>query len=168
MNVKIEEISSIARKLHFEVAAARVDQEIDRAFRKIGKTAKIKGFRPGKVPLAVLEKYYAGEMEREVLGRLINETYFQALEDHAIPAVGEPRVVERSDIGRGLAFSYQAEIEVKPQVTAKDYLGIPLQKEAFSFDPQVIDGRLEELRASRGQLEVSSRDQAQTGDSVVI
>jgi len=168
MNVKIEELSSIARKLHFEVGAERVDQEIERAFRKIGKSAKIKGFRPGKIPLAVLEQYYGGQMEQEVLGRLINETYFKALDDHAIPAVGEPRIVDSSGVSRGQAFTYQAEIEVKPQVTAKDYLGIALQKEAFTPDPQVADGRVEELRASRAQLEVSPRAQAQTGDSVVI
>jgi trigger factor len=168
MNVRIEEVSSIAKKLHIEVAAERVDKEIERAFQKIGKTAKIKGFRPGKVPLSVLEKYYGGEMEREVLGRLINETYFKALDDHDIPAVGEPRIVDSSTIGRGQGFSYQAEIEIKPQVTAKDYLGIALQKEAFSFDPQVVDGRLEELQASRAELAVSARDQAQSGDSVVI
>jgi len=168
MNVRIEELSSIAKKLHFEVGAERVDQEIERAFRKIGKTAKIKGFRPGKIPLAVLEQYYGGQMEKEVLGRLINDTYFKALDDHAIPAVGEPRIVDSSGVSRGQAFTYQAEIEVKPAVTAKDYFGVALQKEAFTPDPTVVDGRLEEMRASRAQLEVSARDQAQSGDSVVI
>jgi len=168
MNVRIEEVSSIAKKLHIEVAAEKVDQEIERAFRKIGKSAKIKGFRPGKVPLTVLEKYYAGEMEREVLGRLINDTYFRALDDHAIPAVGEPRIVDSSGVSRGQAFTYQAEIEIKPEVTARDYTGIALQKEAFAVEPGVVDGRLEELRASRAQLEVSPRSQARTGDSVVI
>ncbi len=168
MNVKVEEISSIARKLHFEIGADRVDAEIERAFRKIGKTAKIKGFRPGKIPLAVLEQYYGGQMEKEVLNRLINDTYFKALDDHAIPAVGEPRIVDSSGVSRGQAFTYQAEIEVKPAVTAKDYVGVALQKELLTADPTVIDGRLEELRASRAQLEVSTREQAQSGDSVVI
>jgi trigger factor len=168
MNVRIEELSSIAKKLHFEVAAERVDQEIESAFRKIGKTAKIKGFRPGKIPLSVLEQYYGGQMEKEVLGRLINDTYFKALDDHAIPAVGEPRIVDSSGVSRGQIFTYQAEIEVKPTVTAKDYVGVALRKEAFTLDPTVIDGRLEELRTSRAQLEVSARERAQSGDSVVI
>ncbi len=168
MNVKIEELSSIAKKLHFEVAADKVDQEIERAFRKIGKTAKIKGFRPGKIPLAVLEQYYGGQMEQEVLGRLINDTYFKALDDHAIPAVGEPRIVDSSGVSRGQAFTYQAEIEIKPAVTAKDYVGVALRKEAFTPDAKVADGRLEELRASRAQLEVSTRKKAKTGDSVTI
>ncbi|MCM2264498.1 MAG: trigger factor [Desulfuromonadales bacterium] len=168
MNVKVEEISSIAKKLHFEIGADRVDQEIERAFRKIGKTAKIKGFRPGKIPPSVLEQYYGGQMEQEVLGRLINDTYFKALDEHAIPAVGEPRIVDSSGVSRGQVFTYQAEIEVKPTVAAKDYTGIALRKEKFELDPKLIDGRLEELRTSRAQLEVSSRDRAQTGDSVII
>lgn len=168
MNVKVEEVSSIAKKLHFEIGAERVDQEIERAFRKIGKSAKIKGFRPGKIPLSVLEQYYGGQMEQEVLGRLINDTYFKALDDHAIPAVGEPRIVDSSGVSRGQVFTYQAEIEVKPTVTAKDYTGVALQKEKFELDPKVIDGRLEELRTSRAQLEVSVRDRAQTGDSVIV
>ncbi|NJC88741.1 MAG: trigger factor [Desulfuromonas sp.] len=168
MNVKVEELSSIAKKLHFEIGAERVDEEIERAFRKIGKSAKIKGFRPGKIPLSVLEQYYGGQMEQEVLGRLINDTYFKALDDHAIPAVGEPRIVDSSGVSRGQAFTYQAEIEVKPTVTAKDYTGIAVQKEKFELDPKVIDGRLEELRTSRAQIEVSARAQAQTGDSVII
>lgn len=168
MNVRVEELSSIAKKLHFEVGAERVDQEIERAFRKIGKTAKIKGFRPGKIPMSVLEQYYGGQMEQEVLGRLINETYFKALDDHAIPAVGEPRIVDSSGVSRGQAFTYQAEIEVKPEVTARDYTGIAVQKEKFELDPKLIDSRLEELRTSRAQLEVSARDRAQSGDSVII
>lgn len=168
MNVRVEELSSIAKKLHFEIGAERVDQEIELAFRKIGKTAKIKGFRPGKIPQSVLEQYYGGQMEQEVLGRLINDTYFKALDEHAIPAVGEPRIVDSSGVSRGQAFTYQAEIEVKPTVTVKDYTGIAVQKEKFELDPKLIDGRLEELRTSRAQLEVSAREQAQSGDSVVI
>ena len=168
MNVRVEEISSIAKKLHFEVGAEQVDREIERAFRKIGKTAKIKGFRPGKVPQTVLEQYYGGQMEQEVLGRLINDTYFKALDDHAIPAVGEPRIVDSSGVSRGQAFTYQAEVEIKPTVSASDYTGIALKKERFEADEKLVDGRLEELRTSRAQLEVSSRDQAESGNSVTI
>ena len=168
MNVKIEEISSIARKLHFEIGAEHVDQEIERAFRKIGKTAKIKGFRPGKVPQSVLEQYYGGQMEREVLGRLINDSYFKALDEHDIPAVGEPRIVDSSGVSRGQAFTYQAEIEVKPEVSARDYTGIALKKERFEEDGKLVDGRLEELRASRAQLEVSGKEVAEEGHSVTI
>jgi trigger factor len=168
MNVKVEDVSSIKKKLSFEVASEQVDKEIRKALQKIGKTAKIKGFRAGKVPESVLEKYYGGQMEQDVLTSLINATYFKALQEHAIPAVGEPSIVESSGISKGEAFTYEAEVEIKPEVTARDYTKLSLEKEKFVPDPNAVEGRLEEMRASRSQVEVTERNTAQIGDSVVI
>ena len=168
MNIKVEDVSSIKKKLIFEVAPEKVDKEIGRAYKKIGKTAKVKGFRAGKVPESVLEKYYGAQMEQEVLTRLINDTYFQALQDHEIPAVGEPSILDSSGVNKGEAFTYEAEVEIKPEVTAKDYTQLSLEKETFVADPKLVEGRLEEMRNSRAQLEVTSRKKARQGDSVVI
>ena len=168
MNVKIEDVSSIKKKLSFEVAADQVDKEISKAFKKIGKTAKIKGFRAGKIPVAVLEKYYGAQMEQEVLSRLINDTYFQALQENAIPVVGEPNILDSSGIIKGEAFTYEAEVEIKPEITAKDYTKLSLEKEKFVADPKVLDSRLEEMRTSRAQVEPTTRKKAREGDSVVI
>lgn len=168
MNVKVEDVSSIKKKLIFEVAPERVEKEVRRAYKKIGKSAKVKGFRSGKVPESVLEKYYGAEMEQEVLTRLINETYFKALQENEIPAVGEPSIVDSSGVIKGQAFTYEAEVEVKPDITAKDYTKLALEKEKLVIDPKVVEARLEEMRTSRAQLEVSTRKKARSGDSVVI
>jgi trigger factor len=168
MNVQIEDVSSIKKKLSFEVAAEQVDAEIRKTYQKIAKTAKVKGFRPGKIPQAVLEKYYAPQMEEQVLGRLINDSYFKALVEHRISAVSDPEIVESSPLEKGKAFSYEAEVEVKPEIEVKDYTGLILQKESFEPDPQVVKDRLEELRVGRSQMEVSSREEARGGDFVVI
>ncbi len=168
MTVKVEEISSIKKKLSFEVPAETVDAEIEKAYRKIAKTAKIKGFRPGKIPQAVLEKHYAPQMEEQVLGRLINDTYFKALVEHRIPAVADPKIAENSALEKGKPFSYQAEVEVKPEIEAKDYTGLVLHKEKFEADQKVVDDRLEEMRASRAQVEATSRKKARGGDFVNI
>jgi trigger factor len=168
MNVKIEDVSTIKKKLIFEVAAEQVDKEIGKAFKAIGKTAKIKGFRAGKIPASVLEKYYGAQMEQEVLRRLINDTYFKALQEHEVAAVGEPEIVESSGINKGEAFTYEAEVEIKPEVTAKDYLNIALEKEKFVADDKAVEGRLEEMQTSKAKLEVTTRKKARKGDSVVI
>jgi len=168
MNVKVEEVSSIRKKLSFEVAAERVDKEIDKALRKIGKTAKVKGFRPGKVPVSVLEKYYGGQMEQDVLQRLISDTYFKALVDHDVAAVGEPSIVDSSGVIKGQPFTYAAEVEVKPEVEARDYTGLSLQKEELVMPEGLVEERLEELLESRTQLEATEREQAREGDTLVI
>lgn len=168
MNVKVESVSSIKKKLIFEVASEQVDKEIRKSFQKIGKTAKVKGFRAGKIPESVLEKYYGAQMEQDVLTSLINATYFKALQEHEVPAVGEPSIVESSGIIKGEAFTYEAEVEIKPEVTAKEYTKLSLEKEKFVADPKVMEGRLDEMRTSKAQVEVTKRKKARKGDSVVI
>jgi trigger factor len=168
MNVKIEDLSSVKKKLSFEVPAEQVDSEIQKAYKKIAKTAKVKGFRAGKVPQPILEKHYGPQMEEQVLGRLINDSYFKALVEHRIPAISDPEIIENSPLEKGKTFSYEAQVEVKPEVEAKDYVGIALQKEKFEPEAKVIDERIEEMRAARAQIEVTSRKTARSGDSVVI
>jgi trigger factor len=168
MDVKIEDISSIRKKLSFEVAAEQVDVEIEKAYSKIAKTAKIKGFRPGKVPRPVLEQYYAPQMEEQVLARLINDSYFKALSEHRIPAVSDPEIVESSPLERGKPFAYQAQVEVKPAVEAQDYQGLALKKEKFVPDSEMVDKRLEEMRGNRAGMEISARETAAAGDFVTI
>jgi trigger factor len=168
MNVKIEDISSIKKKLSFEVPVEKVDAAMDQALQKVAKTAKIKGFRPGKVPRKVVEQQYAPQIEEQVLTRLINDSYFQALVEHRIAAVSDPEILENSPIERGKPFSYEAQVEVKPQVEARDYTGLSLKKERLDSDDSVIDGRLEEMRTGRAEMQVSTREEAQKGDFVTI
>ncbi len=168
MNVKIEDVSNIKKKLQFEIDAEIVDTQIEKAYRKIGKTAKIKGFRPGKVPQKVLEQYYAPQMEQQVLTGLINDSYFKALVEHKIPAVSDPEIADSSSVEAGQPFTYEALVEVKPEVEAKDYTGLELEKEKYEFNDQVVEDQLREMQESRAQVEVSERDAARAGDSVVI
>ena len=168
MNVKIEALSSVKKKLSFEVPAERVDAEIGKAYQKIAKTAKVKGFRPGKVPQAILEKYYAPQMREEVLTRLINDSYFKAIAEHRIPAVSDPEILESGVPEMGVPFVYEAHVEVKPDVEAKDYTGLVLQKEKVAVGEQLIEERLEEMRNSRSQLKVSAHEDARIGDFVTI
>ena len=168
MEVKIEQLSAVKKRLSFELPVERVDSAIAKAYQKIGATAKVKGFRPGKVPLAVLEQYYGPQMEQQALNSLINDTYFKALTEHRIPAVSEPKVVESSPLAKGVVFSYKAEVEVKPELEPKDYSGIKLQKEKFVFDGKVIDDRLQEMRDGRAEIQPSKRKSAAKGDHVVI
>jgi len=168
MNVKIEQLTAVKTRLSFEVPAERVDSAIAKAYQKIGATAKVKGFRPGKVPLTVLEQYYGPQMEQQVLNSLINDSYFKALTEHRISAVSEPQVVESSPLAKGAVFTYKAEVEVKPELEPKDYTGLKLKKEKFVFDGKVIDDRLQEMRDGRAEIQPSKRKTAAKGDHVVI
>ncbi len=168
VNVKVEDVNSVKKKLQFEIEAAKVDAEIEKAYRKIGKTAKVKGFRPGKVPRSVLEKYYAADMEHQVLNRLINDSYLQALMDNKIAAVSDPEMLDSGSIEKGSPFTYSLLVEVKPEIEVKDYEGLVIEKEKFEFDEKFVDEQIAEMRNSRAETVVSEHDKARGGDIAVI
>lgn len=168
MNVQVEDVSSIKKKISVEVSADRVSEEIAKTYKKIAKSAKIKGFRQGKVPMSVVEKYYADQMQQEVIGRLINESYYKALVDHKVPAISDPSIEDSSVLEKDKPFTFEAHVEVKPEIEAKDFKGLELQKEIFEFDEQVVEDRLNEMLTSRASQEVVERDDAQSGDFVTI
>lgn len=168
MNVKVEDISSVKKQLSFEVPAARVDEEIEAAYKKLAKTAKIKGFRQGKVPRAVLERNYAASVEAQVVERLVSDSYFKALEEQKIIAVSGPEITDSGSLEKGKDYTFQAQVEVQPEVKAKDYLDLPLKKETFKDDETLVAARLEEMRLGQAKLEPTDRDEAQAGDTVII
>jgi trigger factor len=168
MNVKVEDISSIKKKLSFQIPVDTVDAEFDKAYKKLAKTAKIPGFRPGKVPRKVLERQYAPQIEAQVFDNLVNETFFKAVVDNKIDAVSAPEVVDNGPVKPGQAFEYEAEIEVRPEVTAKDYIGLELRKEIFAVDDKTVEDRLEDMRKHQAKVETSDRKVAQMGDITVI
>ena len=168
MDVQIENVSSIRKKLSFTIPAETVDGEIGKAFNKIAKTAKVKGFRKGKVPRGLLEQHYAPEMREQVVGQLINNSYFKALTDNEISAVSNPQIVESGDVEKGKAYTYAAEVEVKPEVEVKGYSDLRLEKEKFVAEEGVVDNKLEEMRASRTEMVESKRKTAREGDLTTI
>lgn len=168
MNVKVEDISSIKKKLSFEIPVATVDAEFGKAYKQLAKTAKIPGFRPGKVPRNVLERQYGGQVEAQVFERLVNESFFKAVVEHKIDAVSSPEVVDNGQPRVGEAFTYEAEVEVRPEIEAKDYIGLALKKETCDIDEQAVNERLEEMRRKQAKEEVSERTVARMGDIAVI
>ena len=168
MNVTVEDLSSIKKKLSLEIPADMVDVELENAYKKIAKTADIKGFRKGKVPRKILEQHYGPRAQYDAAGPLINNSLYKALLDNKIEAVSQPEVVQSGDVEAGKPFSYEAEVEVRPEVVAKDYTKLKLEKEKFSFDESAVEQQLEHMANSRMQLEVTSRKKARDGDTVVI
>lgn len=168
VDVKVEDVSSTRKQLSFEVAAEQVDTALDKAYRKVAKSAKIPGFRKGKVPRGLIEKQYMPQMQQEAIDELIRESYFKALVDKEIPAVGGPQITEAEPLEKGQPFKFTAEVEIKPEVEAKDYKGLELKKEKIELADDFVDGQLEEMRSGRAQMEPTSRKMAREGDFVTI
>jgi len=168
MKVTVEDLSPIKKKLSLEIDADTVDVELENAYKKISKTADIKGFRKGKVPKKILEQHYGSKAQYDAAGPLINNSLYKALLDNKIEAVSQPEVTESGAVEAGKPFLYEAEVEVRPEVVAKDYTKLKLEKEKFSFDETAVQQQLEHIVNSRTVLEVTSRKKARDGDTVII
>lgn len=168
MNVTVEDLSSIRKKLTIEIAAERVAAEIEKTYAKIAKSASIKGFRKGKVPRRLLEQQYAGRMGMDVAENLIKGSLYEAMVTHKVNPVSTPEIVDTASVAAEQSFTYTAEVEIYPEVVASGYDGLQLEKEKVVFDESVVDTRLQQLGESRTTLEVSSRKKAREGDTVIL
>jgi len=168
MSVTVEQVSSIKKKLTVEVAAEVVAEELESGFKKVAKSANLKGFRKGKVPRAMLEQHYGDRVKYDAINSLINNSLYKSMVDNKIEAVSQPEITETGEIDKDKPFTYSAEVEVRPEVEAKDYTGLELEKEILNFDEAVVEQQIEQMAASKVQLAVTKRKKAREGDTVII
>src|SRR6056297_205440 len=115
MDVTVEDISGVKKKLHIQVPHEQVEKELDAAYNNLKKNAKIKGYRPGKVPRSVLERKFRKDVHSEVAQTLIQNTLIEALREKDLPVLGTPDI-DPSELDPNQAFTYRATVEVKPQL----------------------------------------------------
>ena len=152
MKTELENVSSIKRKLKVEVPAPEVGQAYQESVSKIQKKAKIKGFREGKVPPAVVEKQFAAEIQQEAMERVVQKSYPKALEELKVFPVSQPRVIPGT-FSKEKEFSYTAEFEIRPEIVVKNYKGLKLEREKVDVDPKMVEGELTRLQQQMTQLE---------------
>jgi trigger factor len=145
------EAGPVARQLSVEVSAERVDRAFDRAYRELGRQARVKGFRPGKVPRSVLERLYGPAVAEDVERSLVSETLPEALEQAGVVPVAEPAVDARPPLA-GAGFRYEARVEVKPAIELPEISGLKGKRPAVAVAEAEIDRELEALRLRRAPL----------------
>jgi trigger factor len=148
MKVEVEEISSAKKRLIVEIEAKEVEQGLDKAYKELGKSAKIKGFRPGKVPRKLLEAKFGDQVVERVSEEVIKETLPKAVEENtSSPLAFE--VVEKGLAQAGRPLRYEALVQVRPDFEVRDYLGLEVKKERVRVTDDDVDRRLESMRESR-------------------
>ncbi len=166
--VQVEALSPIRKRFTIEVPPERVREAIDLAYRGLNRQVRLKGFRQGKVPRPILERYYRSQVEQEVASRLIQDSLAAAVTDHRIVPVATP-VIENATLEPGRPFAYTAVVEVKPDVEARDYAGLPVEEPAFVPDEAEVERRLQQLREAHARLRSPAEPRsAQRGDFVTI
>jgi len=168
MKTNFETISPVKKKLTVEVGSEEVDNKLKIAYRSVAKMAKIPGFRPGKAPKRILERYFGDQVSDDVIKGIISETFPKALQENDVFPLGTP-LLEKGDLKEGGAFTYSAIMEVRPEFELKDYLDIELEKEKVVLSDEDVKTRIEQIRQSHGKLTQVEEDRpVADGDYVVI
>ncbi|MDD5101176.1 MAG: trigger factor [Syntrophales bacterium] len=150
--VKIEDLSTVKKKLTFDIPWTDVKNELDAVYRTVGKKAKIKGFRPGRIPRGILERHYRKEAEEETVSNLVNRYYWETLQEKEIPAVMQPEI-DQKGIEEEKNFTFSATVEVEPVVEPRDYLGLDLEKEEPVVTEEDLEERMKEIRQMFATME---------------
>ena len=147
MQVTSEAVSGIARRLNVSVPTSRVNEQFEARLKRTAKTAKINGFRPGKVPLNVVRREYGAGIYQEVVNDVIRDTVFEAIQQEKINAVGMPNIdkVENKED----ALVYEATVEIYPEVEVKAFDSLEIERKASEVNDKDVDQMIENLQKQR-------------------
>jgi trigger factor len=168
MKVSVEEINSIKKKMNVEVPEDQVIKEVDSFYRELSRKAKIKGFRPGKVPRNILERHFKDYVKTEVIQKLIQESYPQALSEAKLHPISNP-LIDPGEMEGGKPFQYAATIEIKPEIKLEGYIGLKIEGKKEEVKDEEVEERLKNLQNIHAQLKtVSAPRPVQRGDFVIL
>ena len=167
MQITVSEVGGLTKKMKIVLPKEEVSKELDAGFRKIKNDARIKGFRRGKVPRHILEKTYGERVRAEVAEKLVQATYFDAVEKEKLDVVAHPEIKTPVFEEDG-SFSYEAEVDTRPQFELKEYKGFEIEKEEISVDDVEIDAEIDRLRKEMAPLRSIEKRAAQENDIAVV
>ena len=168
MKVTVEDRSSVKKVMHIEIPEADVKSALDDAYQTLKKTAKVKGFRPGKTPRGVLERLYKKDVNADVTGKLIQDAYVAALKETELKVVGSP-VVDPPELAGQADYRFDAEVEVHPEIADIDFAGLKLTKTLYKASEEEVDTQIKMMQKNLAKREPIDEDRpAQNGDFVQL
>lgn len=149
MQVSVETTSSIERRITIGVPAEQIETEVEQRLQQTGRTVRLNGFRPGKVPAKVVRKRFGGQVRQEVIGELMRNSYVEALGKEGIAPVGYPKF-EPKQLEEGKDFEFVAVVEVYPEIENVEFDGIELEKPTTEIKEKDIKEMIDVLRRQHG------------------
>jgi trigger factor len=165
MQASLETISSLERRLSVTMPLDAVNAEVETRLKRLARTVKLHGFRPGKVPMRIVEQQYGGQVRQEVLGDAVQKSFGEAVREKNLRVAGYPQIeVKSADVKVG-AFEYTATFEIYPEVTVGPLGGVSIARPKVEIGDAQVDKTVDILRKQRSVFEPVERAAA-AGDQV--
>jgi len=166
MQTSIETLSPLERRLNVDVPAEQIDREVEQRLRKLSRTVRLAGFRPGKVPLKIVAQHYGPQVRSEVIGDAVQNALAEAVRNQNLRVAGYPRI-ERKEGGDASQVSFSAVFEIYPEVKLGDVAGVRIDRPALAVGDAEVDKTIEILRKQRSSWADADRA-ARSGDRVTV
>jgi trigger factor len=166
MATQLETTGTLERRLSMSVTADAVEKEVGERLRKIARTTKMPGFRPGKVPMRMIEQSYGPQVHAEVLGDHVSKALTEAIDEHKLRVAGQPQIARREDAPEG-ELGFTATFEVYPEVALGDVAGLQIERATCEVGDAEVDKTIDILRRQRVTWAPVERA-AQDGDRLTI
>jgi trigger factor len=168
MQVTVQRISPVVMELQVEVPADAVKTEVEKAYSNLSKTARVKGFRPGKTPRHVLTRLFGPRLQSDVALAIVNDTLPKVLTENNVSPIGQP-AVEPGAFSTTEPFKYKARCEVQPEVNEVAYEGFELYRPKTEATEAMVEEQLESLRLRKSTLKAPEPARpAQKADVVTV
>ena len=167
MQSSVEHLEGLTHKLTVEVPAERLDQEVEKRLKDIRPRIRIDGFRPGKVPPAVVKQKYGDSVRQDVLGEIIDETYREAIKDGGYAPAASPQIELVSGMAVNEPVKYIATFEVMPEVNVQGLDSISITLPHTTIGDKDVDDMITTLRRQQGTF-VEADKAAEDGDRVTV
>ncbi|MBK8742263.1 MAG: trigger factor [Betaproteobacteria bacterium] len=167
MQTNLEMLGELQRRAHMSVAVEQVEGEILKRLSRLARTAKIAGFRPGKVPMKMIAQQYGPQVRMEVLNDAVNETFVSLVQQENLRVAGYPQIEPRQDSTDRTKLEYTATFEVYPDVVIGDLSGIGIEKPIAEVTPADVERTIDILRKQKVSFEPVTRP-AGKGDRVIV
>lgn len=165
MDVTVKSTGALERHMRVELPIEPIEQQVNSRLKSVGRTAKIKGFRPGKIPAKVVRQRFGKQVRQEVLGEVLKKSYSDAVLQEKLNPAGGPKIETENENGK--TFVFTATFEVMPEIELRDLEKIKVEKPDVTIDDDDIDDMLTTLRKQKAKWEVVDRSSGE-GDRVVI
>ena len=166
MDVSIENTGAIGRRMTVKVPADELAGAVTTRLKRLARTAKIAGFRPGKVPMKVIESRFADQALAEAADELISSNYFAAISDQSLEPAGPP-AIEPKSLTRGEDLEFVANFEIFPEVSKTELTGMSIERQNCEVGDDDIDRTIDTLRSQRTNFTTAEKN-AEMGDQVTV
>ncbi len=168
MQLQIEDLSPVTKKLVFTIPAGDVNAKLAEAYKNLAGQVRMNGFRKGKVPRQVLEQRYGRQINAEVGGQVVSDAFDEAVQEHDLTVVAQPEV-DAGQMKRGNDFTFTVTVEVKPALEVQGWEGMDIEWETVDVPDEQIDAELEQMRQREATVEAAEEGyEAAAGDYAMV